>query len=149
MKLTKSTSFTIAKDKIKNVFTKLEPLNYERWVEFIDNNQDFFIWNENTEEGKKTLENINEVSEGYFRERVLASLNKGACSSEFNTKKDVYNIRISINNVNNWITINFARTPKLKDLSIFIEMVEYLDAYLLINDKKIITKEDLENGEIA
>lgn len=148
MKFTKRSRFKIAKNKIPKANTILEPLDYESWVKFIDNNQDFFIWKENTEEGKKTLKNINEISED-FRERVLASLNKGACSAEFNTKKDVYNIRVSINNVNNWVTINFARTPKLEDLKIFVEMAENLDAYLLINDKKIITREDIDKEKIV
>ena len=148
MKFTKGTRFTIAKDKRPKANTILEPLDYEKWVKFIDNNQDIFIWYENTEEGKETLKNINEVSVD-FRDRVLSTLNKGVCYSEYNLKKDIYNIGITFYEELNYIKIQFARTPKREDLRIFIEMAECLNAYLLINDKKIITKVDLESGEIT
>lgn len=144
MILKKNTDFRIAKGILNDVFTKTEPLDYEKWVTFVDLHQDYFVWNENTESGKNTLENINNISEE-FRERVLMSLNKGGCFAEFDNKKGVYNISVSINKVYNWITIQFARTPKLEDLNIFLEMAESLDALLLKDGKEIIDKKVVEN----
>ncbi|RKF03593.1 hypothetical protein C8N26_1983 [Tenacibaculum lutimaris] len=148
MKFTKGTRFTIAKDKRPKANTNLEPLDYEKWVEFIDNNQDIFIWNEYTKEGKETLKNINDFSDR-VKYKILSTLNKGVCYSEFNQKKDSYNIGVTFYEDLNYIKIQFARTPRLEDLRIFIEMAENLDAYLLVNDKTIITRKDLENGEIV
>lgn len=148
MRLTKGTDFKIAKSKRPKANTILEPLDYERWIKFVDNYQGFFIWNENTKKGKEALKNIDDFSDR-IKFKVLSTLNKGICYSEFNQKKNSYNIGVTFYEDLNYIRIQFARTPKLEDLRIFIEMAEYLDAYLLVNDKKIITREDLENGEIV
>lgn len=144
MKLTKSTDFRIAKGLLNDVFTKTEPLDYVKWTEFIDNHSDFFIWNENTEEGKRSLQNIGNVPEE-FKERVMASLNKVRCFAEFHDKKGLYDISVSFYGELNWITIQFARTPKLEDLKIFVEMATYLDALLLKDGKEIIDKRVIES----
>lgn len=139
MKLTKNTNFRIAKGLLDDVFTKTAPLDYDKWIEFIDNHSDYFIWNEDTEDGKKSLQNINNVPE-YFKERVLESLNKGGCFAEFDKKRNLYDISLGINKEYNWITIQFARTPKLEDLKIFVEMAKHLDALLLKDGKEIINE---------
>jgi hypothetical protein len=137
MKLTKNTNFRIAKGLLDDVFAKTEPLNYDKWVTFIDNNADYFIWNENTEEGKKSLQNIDNVPQD-FKERVLSTLSKGICFSEFNGEKRLYDISVTFYEDLNWITIQFARTPKLEDLKIFVEMAKHLDALLLKDGTEII-----------
>jgi len=144
MRLTKNTNFQIAKGLLNDVFAKTEPLDYNKWVRFIDDRPNFFTWNENTESGKKTLQNIDEISEN-FRERVLASLSKGGCFAEYDSKKGNYNISISINKINNWITIQFARTPRLEDLRIFVEMANHLDALLLVDGTKVVNEETLKD----
>ena len=144
MKLTKNTDFRIAKGMLNNVFTKTDTLNYEKWVGFINNHLDFFIWNEETEEGKNRLRNIHNVPDD-FKERVLASLNKVSCFAEFNSKKGLYNIGVSFYGDLNWIRIQFTRTPRIEDLRIFFEMANDLDALLLIEGKKIVDKEMIDS----
>ena len=144
MKLTKNTNFRIAKGFLDDVFTKGAPLEYDKWVEFVDNHSDYFIWNENTDEGKKSLQNIDNVPED-FKERVLASLNKGGCFAEFDGQRNIYNISVGINKEYNWITIQFARTPKLEDLKIFVEMAKHLNAFLLKDGKEIIDEKMIES----
>ena len=56
MKLTKN--LHIAKNKISKANTKLEQLEYIKWVEFVEMHHDSFVWDENTEEGQKILSNI-------------------------------------------------------------------------------------------
>ena len=46
MKITKNTNFRIAKGLLDNVFSKTEPLDYDKWVQFVDNHSGYFIWNE-------------------------------------------------------------------------------------------------------
>ena len=144
MKLKRSSVIRIAKNKILSANTKLEPLDYEKWFQFIDNHLNIFIWNENTEGGKKSLLNIDNVPKN-FRERVLSTLNKAICFSEWDSKRGLYNISATFYNDLNWITIQFARTPKLEDLRIFVEMAKHLDAYLLVDGTKIIDEKVLEN----
>ena len=144
MKLTKNTNFRIAKGLLDDVFKKTPPLDYNKWVNFIDDNSDFFIWNEHTEEGKKSLQNINNVPDD-FKDRILESLNKGGCFAEFDEQRKLYNISLGINKEYNWITIQFARTPQLKDLKIFVDMAKHLDALLLKDGKEIINEKTIDS----
>jgi hypothetical protein len=144
MKLTKNTNFRIAKGILDDIFTKTEPLDYDKWVGFVENYSDYFIWNENTEEGKKSLQNIENVPED-FKERVLASLNKVRCFAEFSDFKKLYDISVSFYGDLNWITIQYASTPKLEDLKIFVEMAKHLDALLLKDGKEIIDEKMIES----
>lgn len=140
MKLNKNTHFYVAKNIMDSVFTKNQPLKYEKWVDFINKYQEQFIWNENTKEGIESLANIDKVPEE-FKERVLGSLNKVRCFKEFDEKKGYYNINCSFNSTDNWVSIGFERTPKLEDLKIFVEMAKYLDALLLKDGTEVIDEE--------
>ena len=144
MKLKRNSNIIIAKNKMSKANTVLEPLDYYKWVEFIDNHSDFFIWKENTPEGIQILKSINDIPKD-FRERVLGSLNKTNCYADFDNKKGHFNIRVGFGGKYNWISIDFARKPKPKDLNIFIEMAKYLDAYLLFNGTKIINEDTLND----
>ncbi len=142
MKITKNTNFRIAKGLLDNVFSKTEPLDYDKWVQFVDNHSGYFIWNEYTEEGKKSLQNMENVPDD-FKERVLASLNKVRCFAEYIDNKKLYNISVSFYEELNWITIQFAHPPKFKDLKIFVEMARHLDALLLKDGSEIIDDKTL------
>lgn len=144
MKLTRNSNIIIAKNKMPKANTVLEPLDYQKWVEFIDNHSDLFIWKENTTEGVQIIKNINDVPKD-FRERVLGSLNKTNCYAEFDNKKGHFNIRVAFGRKYNWVSIDFARKPKPQDLNIFIKMARYLDAYLLLNGTKIINEDTLND----
>lgn len=145
MNLNRESDIRIAKSPIRDVFTVPKPLEYKKWVDFIDNHRSEFIWNENTKDGIEILNAIDSVPEN-FKDRVLASLNKTNCYKEYSRKKGYYNISIGINREDNWISINFERTPKLEDLRIFVKMAKYLDAYLLVEGTQIIDEEYLEKN---
>ena len=68
-------------------------IDNSKWVEYIDNHSDYFIWSENTEEGKDTLANIDKVPEN-FREKILRGFNKKSCYAEYNDKKGYYDIYV-------------------------------------------------------
>lgn len=144
MKFNRSTNFYIAKNVLDSVFTKTQPMNYEKWVDFVDNNQDEFIWYEKTKSGLEAIENLDKVPEDY-KERVMASLNKVRCFKDFDEKKGYYNINCGFSTVNNWISIGFERTPKLEDLKIFVEMAKHLNALLLKDGKEIIDEKMIES----
>jgi hypothetical protein len=144
MKFTKNTDFRIAKRLLNDVFVKPESLDYKEWVKFIESHPDYFIWYENTKEGKQSLQNIHNVPDD-FKEKVLASLNKVRCFVEFNDNKGLYDISVSFYKDLNWITIQFARTPKPDDLRIFTAMAKHLDALLLKDGKEIIDDKVIES----
>ena len=146
MKFNKNAIFNIAKSRILNANTKLEPLDYKKWQEFVENYNEYFIWNENTEEGKKRLQNIDNVPEE-FKCRVLARLSKGVCFLRFNNMTKLYDISITFYCELNWITIQFAHNPKIEELKLFLDMANYLDAYLLYNGNEIIDEKVIESLE--
>jgi hypothetical protein len=129
---------------MNSVFTKTEPLDYDKWVDFVDKNQNEFIWYEKTKSGLETAANIDKVPKD-FKEGVIASLKKISCFKEFDEKKGYYNINCGFSSRNNWISIGFERTPKLEDLKIFVEMAKYLDALLLKDGKQIIDEKMIES----
>jgi len=144
MKLKSSSNINIAKSVMHTANTLLQPLDYQKWKDFIECHNDYFIWNEHTEKGKNRLQNIQNVPED-FKKRVLATLNKGVCLAEYNKASGNYNISVTFYEELNWITIQFSRTPKPEDLKIFIEMANHLDALLLVDRTTIVNEETLKN----
>lgn len=142
MKFNRNTQFYIAKNIMNSVFTKNQPMEYEKWTKFVNNHSHELIWNENTKDGIEAIANIDKVPES-FKERVLGSLNKVRCFSDYDDKKQYYNINCSFSSENNWVSIGFERTPKIEDLKIFLEMAKYLDALLLKDGTTIIDEKML------
>ena len=62
---------------------------------------------------------------------------------DYSSKKKYYNINVSYNSLNNWITVGFERKPKKEDLRVFLAMANYLEAYLVLGGKKIIDEKVL------
>ena len=143
MKFNRNTQFYIAKNIMSSVFTKNQPLEYDRWIEFVNIHHEQFIWNEDTKDGIETLDNIDKVPES-FKERVLGSLNKVRCYKEYDEKKQHYNINCAFSSENNWVSIGFERTPKIEDLKIFVDMAKHLDALLLKDGTEIIDEKVIE-----
>ncbi|MBB1140662.1 hypothetical protein [Myroides sp. WP-1] len=148
MKLKMNLNFNIAKSKILNANTKLEVLNYNNWIEFIEKYHDYFVWNENTEEGQKILSNLENVPQN-FKHRVLARLNKAVCFSKYNEFTQIYDVSVAFYEDLNWISIQFVNTPKIEDLKLFLEMANYLDALLLKDGKEIIDENVIKSLERA
>jgi len=137
MKLNHHSNIRIAKCKILNANSELESLDYQKWQNFVDNHKNYFIWNEDTAEGKITLKKINDFSER-IRNKILATLNKGICFSKFNKVTNLYDISTTFYEDLNWITIQFACTPSPEDLKIYLEMANHLNALLLKDGTEII-----------
>ena len=151
MHLKKIRDLQIAKNKL-DIFVVNEELDYSKWVEYVMQHSDYFIWDEDTEEGKLTLANIDKVPEN-FRERVLGGLNKTGCYAEYNDKRMHYDIHVSFFSEYNYIGVGFERPLIVNDLRKFLDMATYLDAYLLndngkdIIDEKVIKSLEKQNNE--
>ena len=144
MNLNRIRDLAIAKTKYSFLSDIKEGINYSKWVEYINNHSDYFIWLEDTEEGKETLANIDKVPD-WAREGTLSSLNKNRCYAEFNNKKGYYNIVVT--NYDQKIGISFEKKVTKQDLIRFLDMANYLDAYLLNNRTEIIDEKVIESLE--
>jgi len=143
MDIKKIRELNIAKNQFHLSREIKEDIDYLKWIEFIDNNQNYFKWRENTAKKKETLVNINKIPES-FRERVLEGLNKLVCYAGFDEAKGSYDINVGYVKGYNRISINFERTPKIEDLKILLEMANHLDALLLKDGTEIIDEKIID-----
>ncbi len=144
----KLTFLRIDKNKFDPVRDGKGSIDYQKWVEYINDNQDTFVWIEDTEDGKHTLENIDTIPEK-FQKHALALLNKVRCEAKFNPKKNYYDISVGCSEGSGRVTITFERRPKIEEIRIFLDMAKHLDAMLLYRGKTIIDEkviEELENN---
>ncbi len=134
MKLKASYEIKIAKSKNRHT---APPLDLNKWREFIDLHQDYFTWEENTENGKKTLKEIDLVDDS-FKERILYALDKKTCVAEYLEKKSYHAMSVTFYEDDiNEISIIFNRKAKLEDLKVFLEMAEYIEANLYVESTKV------------
>jgi hypothetical protein len=137
---------SIAKEKYKWSNQIEKKLDYEKWIEFIDNHQDYFTWYENTKSGIETKNRIDEVPED-FREGVLGGLNKMQASAEYNRKKGWYEIIIDYHIDYGCVHTTFMKKITKEHLKMLLEMANHLDGYLLNSGKTIIDEKVIEELE--
>ena len=127
----------IAREVFENVSKVTNKLDYEKWVYYINNNLNYYIWYENTKEGKNLKENLSEVPPSFLN-KIVNSLNKRKVLAEYNEKKGFYEVVISFNEVYGIINTTFQKRITKDHLSRLFEMANYLDALLLVGGKKVI-----------
>lgn len=137
MDLNKIRDLDIAKTPFKYSKDILESIDYLKWVEFIEKNRNYFIWEEETTKGLEILKNINKVPE-WAREGRLSGLNKKNAFAEFNEAKGFYLLQISYSQENKRIRISFEMQPSLEQIKLFYKMAKHLDALLLKDGTEII-----------
>ncbi|WP_164121791.1 hypothetical protein [Sphingobacterium sp. xlx-130] len=133
----------IAKQKFKNINLIQGKLDFIKWVDFVELNNDYFTWYENTQDGIHLLENLDKVPV-WAREGILNSSKRKALA-EFNNKKGYYEVVISFNNELNVIGTTFQKKITKKHLYKLLEMANYLDAFLLNNGTEIIDEKVIES----
>ena len=136
----------IAKEKISNINKMEKKIDYEKWKKFIDTHKDYFIWNEDTEDGIFRKDNIDKIPD-WAKKGILRSLNKTESYSEFNSEKKYYEIRICFIEELNVISITSQKRITLKHLKMLLNMANYLDALLLIDGKTVIDQQFIEELE--
>ena len=132
----------IAKEKFVNINLNKEKLDFNKWVEFIENHKDYFIWYEETLDGIHLLENLDKVPI-WAREGILNSF-KGKALAEYNNKKGYYEIVFTFNKELNVISTTFMKRISQKHLYRLLEMANYLDALLLNNGTEVIDEKKLK-----
>lgn len=125
-------------------------IDYQKWVKYIDDKSDIFIWYENTKSGQEILKKIDTIPDD-IRNTFTSLLNRVRCFAKFNVKKDGYDISVGCCKVSKQVTITFERSPKIEELRLFLDMAKHLDALLLYRGKKIIDDkliDELEKQQI-
>ena len=132
----------IGRNNFINIKGNNEQIDFQKWIAFIETHKDYFIWYEDTEEGKEVLKNIDEIPED-FKSRVSYSLSK---TNAYYTKKLSKNfgdciVKYAINEVS--VSLEKKITKPIAE--ILLEMANYLEAKIIIDDKKeFISLEQLE-----
>ncbi|WP_207426680.1 hypothetical protein [Pedobacter sp. SYSU D00535] len=129
---------SIAKEKYRSLRDIKTKLSYEKWVDYIDRNSDYYEWLENTERGKERLKNIEKIPES-FRLGILQQLNKRQAFAQFNPKKGWHEIVIDFHIELGLIKITNMKRLKQQQLGRLVEMADYLGGYLLNNGTEIIS----------
>jgi len=136
----------IAKEKYDNILHIISKLPYNEWVEYINMNQDYYTWYENTEDGIYSKNHIDEYPK-WSQEKVSYSLNKTKVLAEFNKKKGYYEIVVQYIDKLNVIGTTFMKPIKKEHLIKLLDMANYLDALLLNHGDEIIDEKVIESLE--
>ena len=120
-------SFIIIQKEDKNI-------DYQKWIIFIENHKNFFIWYEDTEDGKKVMERIDEFSDRIKR-GILYKLNRTNVYCTKELSKNSWDCIISYNTENN-ISVHLEKKITKKIAEILLKMANYLEAKIIIDDKK-------------
>ena len=131
----------IGRNSFINIMRK-DNVNYQKWVTFIENHKSYFIWYEDTEEGKEVLKNIDEIPED-FKSRVSYSLSKtnAYCTKKLSKNFGDYIVKYAINEVS--VSLEKKITKPIAE--ILLEMADYLDAKIIIDEKnEFVSLEQLE-----
>lgn len=134
----------IAKEKFDYIGNVKQKLPQAKWAEFVDRNSDYYIWIENTDEGKNTLANIDKIPVD-FREGILKGHNKSKAYAEFNPKKKFHEVIVAFNPDLGVIGTTFQKPITKAHLRRLLDMANYLDAYLLNNGNEIIDEQFIES----
>ena len=126
-----------------------EQLDYDRWKRYIDTSSEY-IWFEDTRDGVEIKSKISTIPIE-FRNAFVSMFNYHSCCAEWNSQKKRYDIDINFHEKLKYITISFEKKVTVSDLKSFLNMANYLDAFLLYRGKKIIDDkliDELEKQQI-
>jgi hypothetical protein len=130
---------SIAKETFENISKIKCKLEYEKWVDYINKNLDYFTWYEDTKDGKNLKKNLHEVPES-FLDKIVNSLSKTKVLAEYNEKKGFYEIVISYSQKYGVINMTYQKKITKEHLQRLLEMANYLDALLLVDGKYVINE---------
>ena len=123
-----------------------ENIDYQKWIIFIENHKNFFIWYEDTEDGKKVMERIDEFSDRIKR-GILYKLNRTNVYCTKELSKNSWDCIISYNTENN-ISVHLEKKITKKIAEILLKMANYLEAKIIIDDKKEFISLKLKNNAL-
>lgn len=137
MELKDIKSLWISKELFDYAGNVKSKISYTQWVEYVEFNQDYYLWLEDTEEGKDILSNIEKIPES-FREGVMRAHNKSKVVAEFNKRKGFYEVSANYNHELGIISISIQKKIERVHLEKFLAMAKHVDSLLLNNGTDVI-----------
>ena len=132
----------IGRNSFINIMRK-DNVNYQKWITFIENHKSYFIWYEDTEEGKKIRERIDEFSQR-VKEGVLYKLSKTNVYCTKKLSENSWDCIISYNIENN-LSVYLEKKITKPIAEILLEMADYLEAKIIIDERnEFVSFEQLE-----
>ena len=138
MQISRYDILTIAKNPYNNLENKtIAEVDYAKWIEFIENNKQHFVWFENTEEGKLAIKNIDQFPE-WAKERVMYTLNKKRVYVTDVISKNPSDIVFLYSESDKRVNIHVEKKLNSKIFNIIQSMANYLECFILKNGEVIL-----------
>lgn len=138
MQISRNDILTIAKNPYNNLENKtIDEVDYNKWIEFIENNKQHFVWFENTEEGKLAIKNIDQFPE-WAKERVMYTLNKKRVYVTDVISKNPSDIVFLYSESDKRVNIHVEKKLNSKIFNIIQSMANYLECFILKNGEVIL-----------
>jgi hypothetical protein len=121
-----------------------EKISYKKWIEFIENHKDYFMWYEDTEDGKNALKNIDKVPE-WAKTGLAYRLNKTNVYSTNKIVKQSFDLILRYFDDEGIVKIDIEKKMSKEIAEILLRMAEYLNGKLIINGtKELLSVEQLD-----
>lgn len=121
----------------------IDEIDYSKWAGFIEANNEYFIWYENTDDGKEALKTIDKVPD-WAKERVSYTLNKKRAYSTNKLMKKPTDLVVTYSESDRRVGISLEIDLDKEIAMILISMAKHLGALLLKNGSEIIDEKMLE-----
>ncbi|CCY12145.1 uncharacterized protein BN460_00270 [Porphyromonas sp. CAG:1061] len=119
----------------KYVFPKERPigcLEYNKWLEFIKDNKDLFVWYEDTEDGVYRKNNLDEVPQWALK-TVLDSLNRTIVYGTSKIVRSCHDLIIKYDHLDGIVSISIEKKMTKEVASILLRMARSIGGKLVIN----------------
>jgi len=134
MKIKRNNYIEITPSKYKTE-EPIQKINYDKWIEFIETNKDYFVWYEDTEDGKYRLENLNKVPD-WAKEGVIYSLNKTNAYSTDKIVQQPSDLIVRYFKDKGIVKIDIEKTMTKEVAEILLEMAKFLGGKIIIGGTK-------------
>ncbi|CCY09092.1 MULTISPECIES: hypothetical protein [environmental samples] len=115
-------------------------ISYRKWVEYIEQNREYFIWYENTTKGQTIQKKVDEFSED-IRPAILYMLNKSNVYCTNKLSKNYWDCVVTYINSGE-LSVSLEKRISKKIAAKLLEMAEYLDAKIVIDEKYLFESVD-------
>lgn len=115
-------------------------ISYRKWIEYIEQNREYFIWYENTTKGQTIQKKVDEFSED-IRPAILYMLNKSNVYCTNKLSKNYWDCVVTYINSGELSVSLEKRISKIIAAKL-LEMAEYLDAKIVIDEKYLFESVD-------
>lgn len=115
-------------------------ISYRKWVEYIEQNREYFIWYENTTKGQTIQKKVDEFSED-IRPAILYMLNKSNVYCTNKLSKNYWDCVVTYINSGE-LSASLEKRISKKIAAKLLEMAEYLDAKIVIDEKYLFESVD-------